>query len=47
MPESLKKVWNDKNSEMIPVGRYLIKLYGLRDGNQEPVADYPVSLVYR
>jgi hypothetical protein len=32
---------------MIPAGRYLIKLYGLRDGKQEPVADYPVLIVYR
>src|SRR5499426_2435473 len=31
----------------IPAGRYLIKLYGLRDGKQEPVADYPVLIVYR
>jgi hypothetical protein len=31
----------------IPAGRYLIKLYGLRDGKQEPVADYPVLTVYR
>jgi hypothetical protein len=29
---------------MIPAGRYLIKLYGLRDGKQEPVADYPVLI---
>ncbi len=32
---------------MIPAGRYLIKLYGLRDGKQEPVADYPVLINYR
>jgi hypothetical protein len=32
---------------MIPAGRYLIKLYGLRDGKQEPVADYPALIVYR
>jgi hypothetical protein len=32
---------------MIPAGRYLIKLYGLRDSKQEPVADYPVLIVYR
>jgi hypothetical protein len=32
---------------MIPAGRYLIKLYGLRDGKQEPVADYPVLILYR
>jgi len=32
---------------MIPVGRYLIKLYGLRDRKQEPVADYQVLIVYR
>ncbi|HKC84421.1 MAG TPA: hypothetical protein VKG02_00525 [Blastocatellia bacterium] len=32
---------------MIPAGRYLIKLYGLRDGKQEPVADYPVLIAYR
>ncbi|HEV2666300.1 MAG TPA: hypothetical protein VG324_15380 [Blastocatellia bacterium] len=32
---------------MIPAGRYLIKLFGLRDGKQEPVADYPVLIVYR
>jgi len=32
---------------MIPAGRYLIKLYGLRNGKQEPVADYPVLIVYR
>jgi DNA-directed RNA polymerase specialized sigma24 family protein len=31
----------------IPAGRYLIKLYGLRDGKQQPVADYPVLIVYR
>jgi hypothetical protein len=31
----------------IPAGRYLIKLYGLRDGKQKPVADYPVLIVYR
>jgi hypothetical protein len=31
----------------IPAGRYLIKLYRLRDGKQEPVADYPVLIVYR
>ncbi len=29
---------------MIPAGRYLIKLYGLRNGKQEPVADYPVLI---
>ena len=29
---------------MVPAGRYLIKLYGLRDGKQEPVADYPVLI---
>jgi hypothetical protein len=32
---------------MIPAGRYLIKLYGLRDGKQEPVADYPVLISYQ
>lgn len=32
---------------MIPAGRYLIKLFGLRDGKQEAVADYPVLIVYR
>src|SRR5262245_26370607 len=32
---------------MIPAGRYLIKLFGMRDGKQEPVADYPVLIVYR
>jgi hypothetical protein len=32
---------------MIPSGRYLLRLYGLRDGKQEPVADYPVLIVYR
>jgi hypothetical protein len=32
---------------MIPAGRYLIKLYGLRDGKQESVADYPVLILYR
>jgi len=31
---------------MIPAGRYLIKLYGMRDGKQEPVADYPVQISY-
>lgn len=31
---------------MFPAGRYLIKLYGLRDGKQEPVADYPVLISY-
>jgi hypothetical protein len=31
----------------IPAGRYLIKLYGLRDGKQEPVADYPVLIAYQ
>src|SRR5262245_59313423 len=30
---------------MVPAGWYLIKLYGLRDGKQEPIADYPV-LIY-
>jgi hypothetical protein len=29
---------------MIPAGRYLIKLYGMRNGKQEPVADYPVLI---
>ncbi len=32
---------------MFPAGRYLIKLYGLRDGKQEPVADYPVLISYQ
>jgi hypothetical protein len=32
---------------MVPAGQYLIKLYGLRDGKQEPVADYPVQISYR
>ncbi len=32
---------------MIPAGRYLIKLYGLQDGKQEPVADYPVLISYQ
>ncbi len=32
---------------MFPAGRYLIKLYGLRDGNQEPVADYSVQISYQ
>jgi hypothetical protein len=32
---------------MIPAGRYLIKLYGLRDGKQALVADYPVLINYR
>jgi hypothetical protein len=32
---------------MIPSGRYLIKLYGLRDGKQEQVAEYPVLIVYQ
>jgi hypothetical protein len=32
---------------MFPAGRYLIKLYGLRDGKQEPVADYPVQISYQ
>lgn len=32
---------------MFPAGRYLIKLYGLRNGKQEPVADYPVQISYQ
>jgi hypothetical protein len=32
---------------MFPAGRYLIKLYGLRSGKQEPVADYPVQISYQ
>jgi len=32
---------------MFPAGRYLIKLYGLRDAKQEPVADYPVLIGYQ
>jgi hypothetical protein len=32
---------------LFPAGRYLIKLYGLRDGKQEPVADYPVLINYQ
>jgi hypothetical protein len=31
---------------MFPAGRYLIKLYGQRNGKQEPVADYPVLISY-
>jgi hypothetical protein len=33
--------------QMIPAGRYLIKLYGLRDGKQQPVADYHALIVYQ
>src|SRR5262249_24353062 len=32
---------------MIPAGRYLIKLQGMRDRKLEPVADYPVLILYR
>ncbi len=32
---------------MIPSGRYLIKLYGLRGANRQHVADYPVLIEYR
>jgi hypothetical protein len=32
---------------MFPAGRYLIKLHGLRDGKQEPAADYSVVISYR
>lgn len=32
---------------MFPAGRYLIKLHSLRDGKQEPVADYPVLINYQ
>jgi hypothetical protein len=32
---------------MFPAGRYMIKLLGLRDGKQEPVADYSVLISYR
>jgi len=32
---------------MFPAGRYLIMLYGLRDGKQESVADYPVLISYQ
>ena len=32
---------------MFPAGRYLIKLSGLRNGKQEPVADYPVQISYQ
>jgi hypothetical protein len=31
---------------MFPARRYLIELYGLRDGKQEPVADYPMLVSY-
>jgi len=34
-------------SRMIPAGRYLIKLYGLRDEKQEPVDDRPVLINYQ
>jgi hypothetical protein len=32
---------------MFPAGRYLIKLYGLRNDAREPVADYPVMISYQ
>jgi hypothetical protein len=32
---------------MFPAGRYLIKLYGLRSGKQESVADFPVQISYQ
>jgi hypothetical protein len=32
---------------MFPAGRYLIKLYGPRDGKQEPVAEYHVLISYK
>ena len=32
---------------MIPAGRYLIKLYGLRDGKQQLVAEYHALIVYQ
>jgi hypothetical protein len=32
---------------MFPAGRYLIRLYGLRDGKQEPVADYHALISYQ
>src|SRR5262245_58153868 len=32
---------------MFPAGRYLITLYGARDGKLEPVADYPVLISYQ
>jgi hypothetical protein len=32
---------------MFPGGRYLIKLYGLREGKQESVADYSVLISYQ
>jgi hypothetical protein len=32
---------------LFPAGRYLIKLYGLREGKQEPLADYPVLISYQ
>ena len=32
---------------MFPAGRYLIKLSGLRNGKQEPVAEYPVQISYQ
>ncbi len=31
---------------LVPDGRYLIKLFGLRNGKKEPVADYPVTIRY-
>src|SRR5262249_29603014 len=34
-------------SRMIPAGRYLIKLYGLRDEKQEPVDDCPGLINYQ
>jgi len=32
---------------MFPAGRYMIKLYGQLDGQQEAVADYPVLISYQ
>ncbi|HKQ75077.1 MAG TPA: hypothetical protein VJ810_15380 [Blastocatellia bacterium] len=32
---------------MLPAGRYLIKLHGLRDGKRETVADYPLMISYQ
>jgi hypothetical protein len=41
------KVFLTLSRRMFPAGRYLIKLYGLRHGKQEPVADYPVLISYQ
>jgi hypothetical protein len=41
------KVFLTLSRRMFPAGRYLIKLYGLIDGKQEPVADYHALISYQ